>query len=409
MITPKFSLSQTPDNLIVTVMVPYCNVGEMEMEIVDDCLMFSCFPYYLKLSLPGSVREECEGVSYCFISDSVKITLQKKWQGEEFKELDLYPKLLINKEKPNEENGLVLENEEEKGDSYSFGFAIKGNKRFATVAQEFLDLFDIDPTKVTVNERRYLKLELEQNKFNSTQYLVDLDDEEINYVIQQNAPWNCSKENLNLNINGGFKEDDFFKNHQKTVLNGRDLTPLEETYCLNGLIDILYAYCYDRRTTYFEGTCESSWTISKLSATLSCFCVFDNAREAMVSAYRRTLIYPLYRNFDLAKKTFQDIKAILKLGRDYVVQCFLNIYQVFAKSGYYILNNLFINDYIYYVKFSKEDVCEKALKELQQIKLRKNDLGLKLHVYEELNDIALDSFNNYPILSDDSDDNTEET
>lgn len=38
-----------------------------------------------------------------------------------------------------------------------------------------------------------------------------------------------------------------------------------------GLVDILFAYCYDRRINCGETNVESGWTISKLSATLSWF------------------------------------------------------------------------------------------------------------------------------------------
>lgn len=34
------------------------------------------------------------------------------------------------------------------------------------------------------------------------------------------------------------------------------------------LVDILYAFSYDFRTTLGENTVESAWTINKLSATL---------------------------------------------------------------------------------------------------------------------------------------------
>ena len=37
-----------------------------------------------------------------------------------------------------------------------------------------------------------------------------------------------------------------------------------------GLVDLLFAYCYDHRTTEGEGNVESAWTMCKLSSTLSC-------------------------------------------------------------------------------------------------------------------------------------------
>lgn len=44
------------------------------------------------------------------------------------------------------------------------------------------------------------------------------------------------------------------------------------------LVDILYASCYNHRTTLGENTVESSWTINKLSSTLCWFqvCLITN-------------------------------------------------------------------------------------------------------------------------------------
>jgi protein SHQ1 len=39
------------------------------------------------------------------------------------------------------------------------------------------------------------------------------------------------------------------------------------------LVDIVFAYAYNHRTTLGENSVESAWTINKLSATLSWFAV----------------------------------------------------------------------------------------------------------------------------------------
>lgn len=401
MLMPSFSLSQTPDSLIINVRAPYCNVGELETDVSDDCFTFACFPYYLQFTLPGSVREYCEiGCSYCFITEEFEFMLEKRFPGEEFKDLDIYPKLLIGA-KPAVNRSMLLE---EGMESCCYGFAMKGNKPFSSVAQEFSDIFDIDPTLTPLKGRRVSKLIMEQSKFKGSHYLADLHDEEktVLNIIEQTSPW---KELKHDDIDCSVEEENFFKNHPKTISENA-LTPLEQTYCLNGLIDILFAYCYDQRTTYFEGTCESSWTISKLAATLCCFYAFQNARDVIISAFRRSLIYPLYRNFALCETVFEDLKDILRLKRKFVIKCLLHIYDTFLNSQRYILNTLYINDYIHYVNFSKEDLCDKALCELEKIKINKSDLGLNLYLVEEVGGIA--TYANYTVVSNDSDDTDSE-
>ena len=67
-----------------------------------------------------------------------------------------------------------------------------------------------------------------------------------------------------------------------------------------GLVDILFAYAYDDRTTEGERNAESAWTMCKLSATLSALEVFASIPEVATSCLRRSLAFPLYRHWGLS-------------------------------------------------------------------------------------------------------------
>ena len=81
------------------------------------------------------------------------------------------------------------------------------------------------------------------------------------------------------------------------------------------LIDILFGFLYDFRINRFTSTCESHWTIHKLSATLSYFRDYNmtyplhlnDVKLALITSFRRSLIYPLYRNFELCQKVINYI------------------------------------------------------------------------------------------------------
>lgn len=401
MLLPDFTLSQTPNHLIIKIRTPYCSLGELECDVSEDCFIFACFPYYLRLMLPGSVKENSEESKYCSTKEEFEYTLEKKYPGEEFKDLDIYPKLLIGNQRPSGNRGLLIEDEE---DSYSFGFAMKGNRRFTGVAEQFLDMFDINPTIVEFKSRRAIRMQMEQRKFNRFHYLLDFEDSdlEIADIIKLTRPWeNLTRESLQY----APEIFDFMKQYPRLTTDA--LSPLEQAYAINSLIDILFAYCYDRRTTNFEGTCESAWTISKLAATLSCFDAFDTTKSALIAAFRRTLTFALFRNFFLAEMILEDLKSILRLGKKYIVKCLLNIHNIFLHSGRYILNTLYINDYIYYVHLN-EDVCDKALCELEKVKMRKSDLGLNLNLFEDVYYECFSSSSSYSVASDDSDDSNAE-
>mgnify|MGYP001811220631 CR=1 FL=1 len=64
MITPKFSVEQTSDHLIICIRVPYANVNEVEAFVDQNDFRFFCKPYYLRLNLPGNLNEELVSSKY---------------------------------------------------------------------------------------------------------------------------------------------------------------------------------------------------------------------------------------------------------------------------------------------------------------------------------------------------------
>jgi len=152
-------------------------------------------------------------------------------------------------------------------------------------------------------------------------------------------------------------------------------------------VDILWAYLYDFRTTGFEQGYESTWNISKISATISCFADFKGMKikDLLISLYRRSLIYPLYRNFQLCETITADLIKILAIGRKAVLKCLLAFKKVNEKreSGY-LINRIFINDFIVWVQQAQDIMFQYALQELQDIKISKDDVDLGLGQVEEI-------------------------
>lgn len=118
-----------------------------------------------------------------------------------------------------------------------------------------------------------------------------------------------------------------------------------------GLINILLAICYDVRSTFNEPTCESPWTRTILSSTLSYFEVFDNVKSVVECFLRRSLTYPLYRNYDFSRLCVDDAIAALRRGKNWIVKQLLVTYDMFlsANESRELLNKFYIEDYIRYV------------------------------------------------------------
>ena len=138
-------------------------------------------------------------------------------------------------------------------------------------------------------------------------------------------------------------------------------TPIKSRNLLLGLFDILYAYCYDYRTTMGEHNVESSWTIVKLSATL-CHLLTDVSvgdssssssshpiHAALITSTRRSLCYPLYRHFELSTRVLDDVVVLFKLGRRALIKSVLAVRSLLkgATTGeFHILDRLYVEDYL---------------------------------------------------------------
>jgi len=125
----------------------------------------------------------------------------------------------------------------------------------------------------------------------------------------------------------------------------------DERDTLLGLLDIIFSYAYNHRTSLGENTVESGWNIVKVSPTLSWFDKFISPKEVIVSCIRRTLIYPLYRYWDLSIKIFEDVKKIFKLGKRAIMRALLDTRKILIFSQYHhYLNKIYVEDYCIWVQ-----------------------------------------------------------
>lgn len=85
-----------------------------------------------------------------------------------------------------------------------------------------------------------------------------------------------------------------------------------------------------------------------MSSTLSWFDTFWQIDDLLMACLRRSLCYPLYRNYELSKSVLDDVITVLNNGQVHVIKCLLDIRKLFNEYGEfkYLLNDLYINDYI---------------------------------------------------------------
>jgi len=136
------------------------------------------------------------------------------------------------------------------------------------------------------------------------------------------------------------------------------------------------------KKTIFRGEpcCESPWNVHKLSSTLSWFDTFSDLPSVLVGCFRRTLVYPLIRSFQLANRCFDDVIEIFQQGKRAILQCLLQIRRLFLDEEHrYLLNTLYVNDYCLWIQTDCQTKWLNSLVDaMKQMKtnLHEEDLGL---------------------------------
>ncbi|KAJ3247057.1 Hsp90 cochaperone shq1 [Chytriomyces hyalinus] len=170
--------------------------------------------------------------------------------------------------------------------------------------------------------------------------------------------------------------------HRKLLLE-----PTSSKHLYLGLVDILFAYCYDHRTTEGDFTVESAWTIAKLSPTLSCFETFGTLDEVLVACIRRSLAYPLYRNLSLCTKVIEDVAVLLKLGKRALLKALLGVRRTLrGDEACFVFDRLYVEDYCLWIQsdFAKDAVLKGLGSEVNHYVVDKSKIGWDLGGLEEL-------------------------
>ncbi|XP_013414830.1 protein SHQ1 homolog [Lingula anatina] len=415
MLTPAFELSQDETFLILIVRVPFAKVSETEIFIEENEVKFYSQPYYLCLTLPGNVIEDGrETAQYEAESGSFTIRIPKEVPGQWFEGLDMLTKLLA----PKGESSASLPVMEVLGEDISasgddtlddatmfedfdwqypqkpfveeavclngptYGFANRRHGVFKRLQEEMLGIIDLsDPDSVTVNERSKLMTSSEKAHFDEDHYLFDLfqNDDQLTPILSYQPVWYKYKPELPVEFSEEEKERMMQLPRKQYLLDKTELVQV-----LLALIDIVYAFAYNHRTTEGESTVESAWTIKKISSTLSWLGVHQSIQNTVLTSFRRSLCFPLFRNWDLSRKVLKDTLMIFKSGRNRILKCLLEIHKIFANSDLcYILNDLYITDYCVWVQSVSEKQIASVFHSLKEIKVNKSDVDLDLVELEQ--------------------------
>ncbi|KAL1234327.1 Protein SHQ1 [Trichinella spiralis] len=375
-----------------------------------------CWRRFLKLKFTQLEETDCPPVDYDPANATFTIKVNKKNPGEFFPDLEMITRLIT----PREAEGIKPFIVDLKGfdDSmlstdistpyvdrgnlsakHSYGFACSRTASLKSITDE-MKLFDIgDADSLNIEERKRALFLMETEYFSDEAYLADLHEAEpVGECLMYKNKWTKSSiaNRKDTFMHGGFTVDeiDRLKSLPRKIYQ---LSEQVENVAICSLVDILFAFAYDARVNLGEDdNPESGWTMSKLSSTLAGLVCWDSLQDAMIASVRRSLCFPLVRNFQLASLVLNDVIEILQSGRVVVLKCLLRMHEIFNNSGdfRYVLNELYLNDYCVWIQGKTDEFLIEIGEQMKKIKVEKKDLKLDLELVEIAGQLALEDQKN---------------
>lgn len=199
--------------------------------------------------------------------------------------------------------------------------------------------------------------------------------------------------------------------------------PKKQSYLLDGetiklnyitILNLLFSFNFENQENEGDNTSESVWTIGKLTPQIAGLdqqlAIPESHKEtketeeilirevkdapndnentkkapesiiktAIVAGIRRSLCFPLHRNYDLSLKAWENAFYTLKGGKRLVIKTLLAIHELFRFHDiYYVYNKCLLDDLCaWFISQGNETVIRSLALELQQqlVALTKNDV-----------------------------------
>lgn len=357
-LTPEFTITQDSCFLYFKIKCPNVRAKEMEMEIIGTEFHFSADPYLLFLNFQHKILDSEQGYAkYDIESGIFSAKIEKQNPGEDFPEIALFTTLKpLPKQKPLIEvidRSSALEYTDVDPDPMKYGFNFWASNFFENIENTIPYITDIEkPDETIVSKRRQLRLERENDDFNPDQILFD-------YM----NPQKYDPKVLDTLM------DDFTSDESRKLLKIPRLEFLmskpTSKICFFSVIDVVYACVYDILLFGIEGSCESHWTISKISSTLSWFDIFNDANDLVLSTLKRVLVYPVFKNYDVGKLCWEKTACMLQKGKTPILKALLHTKHMIERGEQrWRLNRLYIDPMICWIQELPQDDFDAYAKEI---------------------------------------------
>lgn len=121
------------------------------------------------------------------------------------------------------------------------------------------------------------------------------------------------------------------------------------------ILNILFGYIFEQIENDGIHNTESAWTIGRLVPQISFLDqqllleedlgTVSIIKAAVITGTRRSLSYPLHRNFELTLKAWNYVYYLLRGGHRLVIRCLLDVHELFRfHDVYYVYNKILLDD-----------------------------------------------------------------
>ncbi|CDO95520.1 unnamed protein product [Kluyveromyces dobzhanskii CBS 2104] len=454
MITPRFTITQDEEYIYVQIKVSSVRFSTSGIELViDGCMfIFHLSPYYLRLRLSDELveDEELNKVEYDSKQESINCKILKAVKGKEFQDLDLPSKMLAAKNEPKKAEGPLIQEVSTEKESINdireegeqFDWEVKqeihvddtplckygfDNMYTGFIGVSIANGNDIneldDPEHTSAEERVKERLKKENLKFDPEYYAAeymttkhgDEEDVQINGIkrlLEYVPPLYESYQQWYEKLDVESKEKypsfpvEFTEKEQNQM---QDHIP-KKNYLVNDaksqyltLLSILYSYTFEQIENEGLHTTESQWTIGKLTPQIAMLDQqillsesmghFSQIKGIIITAIRRTLSYPLHRNYNLCIRAWQFTIGLLLGGKRLVIKALLDIHELFRYHDvYYVYTKILLDDLCaWLISQGNENVIKslalQARKELESIEKSDTEFECISGVDEETGEV----------------------
>jgi protein SHQ1 len=346
-ITPEFTITQDARFVYFKIRCPNVAAKEMEMTIVDMEFHFFADPYILVLNFRHRLVDNENGTAeYNLDTGFFQAKLEKAIRGEDFPEIALFSTL---RPTPPAKPKIELisspsDYTDEDPDPHNYGYNSWACNFFENLSEIIPYVTDIpDPDHTPLVNRRVLRILDENENFDADRVLND-----------SLTPQTFDLSEL-ASFHGEFTGDESRRLYAITRIDFLISRAMAKRHFFS-IADVVFAGVYDALLFAKEGSCESHWTIAKLSGTLSWFDVPLSATDAVLMSLRRSMVYPLFRSYGFAKVCWEQTSGLFREGRTAVLKCLLRSARLMEKGEHrWRLNRLYFEPMMSWLQHMKQE------------------------------------------------------